>query len=119
MDNTREKLIDVLSMAHDAYYSKFDASKTYLDVMADHLIANGVTFATDNNVGDKWIPVSERLPENMDDRVLVLLPTKSYDYPIGNQHIDTDRYRGEYRKWVRYGDKVTHWMPLPEPPKGE
>lgn len=65
----------------------------------------------------EWIPVSERLPENMDDRVLVLLPTKSYDYPIGNQHIDTDRYRGEYRKWVRYGDKVTHWMPLPEPPK--
>ena len=67
----------------------------------------------------KWIPVTERLPENMDDRVLVLLPTISYNYPIGNQRIDTDRYRGEYRKWVRYGDKVTHWMPLPEPPSGE
>lgn len=80
--------------------------------MADHLIANGVTI-------QKWIPVTERLPENMDDRVLVLLPTISYHYPIGNQRIDTDRYRGEHRKWVRYGDKVTHWMPLPEAPNGE
>lgn len=33
--------------------------------MADVLIAHGVTFADvpDNNVGDKWIPVRERLPE--------------------------------------------------------
>ena len=33
---------------------------------ADHLLAHGVTFATDNNVGGKWIPVTERLPEKED-----------------------------------------------------
>jgi hypothetical protein len=38
--------------------------------IADNLIANGViiskteTVATDNNVGHKWIPVTERLPES-------------------------------------------------------
>jgi hypothetical protein len=63
-----------------------------------------------------WIPVTERLPEDMNDRVLVLLKN-SYHYPIGDKRMDTDRYRGEYRKWVRYGDLVTHWMPLPEPPE--
>ena len=45
MDNTREKLIDILTTAHESYYSKFDPSKTYMDVMADHLIANGVVIS--------------------------------------------------------------------------
>ena len=116
MDNTFEKLTEIL---RNGILAAMDEDNRYLytDVV-DYMMAHGVTL--DNQVSSsKWIPVSERLPENMDDRVLVLLPTKSYDYPIGNQHIDTDRYRGEYRKWVRYGDKVTHWMPLPEPPKEE
>lgn len=98
----REKLVEILEGAGNM--RQFPGS------LANILIEHGVTI-------QKWIPVTERLPENMDDRVLVLLPTISYNYPIGNQRIDTDRYRGEYRKWVRYGDKVTHWMPLPEPPK--
>lgn len=29
-----------------------------MECMADHLIANGVTFATDNHVGGKWIPAN-------------------------------------------------------------
>ena len=105
----REKLIELLN-THCDYAGHVDCKEDCTECLADHLIANGVTV-------QQWIPVTERLPENMDDRVLVLLPTKSYDYPIGNQHIDTDRYRGGYRKWVRYGDKVTHWKPLPQPPK--
>lgn len=40
----REKLIELLMQA------KIGWTKAEL---ADHLIANGVTFATDNNVGDK------------------------------------------------------------------
>ena len=118
MDNTREKLIDVLSMAHDAYYSKFDASKTYLDVMADHLIANGVTFATDNNVGDKWIPVSERLPEE-GDSVLALCWHHEAWIPFVC-HLSVN-FKGRWitnmaGQWMVH---VSHWMPLPEPPKGE
>ena len=30
--------------------------------LADHLLANGVTFATDTNDGCKWISVEDRLP---------------------------------------------------------
>ncbi len=61
----------------------------------------------------EWISVKDRLPEN-DDRVLVYLDSeRSYT------KIDTDRiyYRGG--QWVRWGNDVTHWMPLPTPPKGE
>ena len=39
----REKLIDILCMAHEAYYADYDPSKTYIDVLADYLVANGVT----------------------------------------------------------------------------
>ena len=119
--DVREKLVELLAdldcnaeCCKDCEFAKdIDGCvRKQKEIIADHLIAHGVTV-------QEWISVKDRLPENMDDRVLVLLPTKSYDYPIGNQHIDTDRYRGEYRKWVRYGDKVTHWMSLPQPPKGE
>lgn len=62
----------------------------------------------------QWISVDDRLPEDDKQRVMVAYIG---DYPIGYPKIDTDRYvRGH---WVRYGGYVTHWMPLPEPPKGE
>ena len=62
----------------------------------------------------KWISVNDRLPEDMQERVLVVTDC---DTPVGNQKIDTDRCRNG--RWVRYGGYVTHWMPLPKPPKGE
>lgn len=57
----REKLIDLLNKSFEGQYGKrglLTAQHTAAD-----LLANGVTFATDTNVGDKRIPVSERLPE--------------------------------------------------------
>lgn len=59
-----------------------------------------------------WISVKDRLPENPQERVLV--KTHS-DCVVGNPKVDTDRYMAGM--WVRYGGHVTHWMPLPEPPK--
>ena len=57
----------------------------------------------------EWISVKERLPEE-EERVLVYLDSnRSYT------KTDTDRLINS--KWVRWGRDVTHWMPLPEPPK--
>lgn len=105
MDNTREKLIELLestvSKEEVAVYGEVYVSTKRI---ADHLIANGVTI-------QKWIPVSERLPEggaivlcNTDYFVEVLQWDKRADVWV-------DQYRS-YRK-----NYVTHWMPLPEPPK--
>lgn len=73
-----------------------------IETEADSLIANGVTI-------QKWIPVTERLPEE-DVRVLVWLGTGDITYT----QIDTDRLHK--KKWRRWTKNVTHWMPLPEPP---
>ena len=60
----------------------------------------------------KWIPVTERLPDE-DVRVLVWLVA---DNPSKYTRIDTDRRHDS--RWVRWEKYVTHWMPLPEPPEG-
>lgn len=74
----------------------------------------------------RWIPVEERLPENKDhDWVLAQVVEDS-----GYAHIPkVMEYRQNRNDWFEetYGwisehngaFKVTHWMPLPEPPKEE
>jgi hypothetical protein len=59
----------------------------------------------------EWVSVEERLPET-DTRVLVYM----HENRMSCTKIDTDRIVA--RRWVRWGDLVTHWMPLPEAPKG-
>ena len=73
----------------------------------------------------KWIPVTERLPMyNVD--VLVYRPAMAMKVLVSSY----EGYYGEddnewHEGWVRYGkglggnSVITHWMPLPEPPKGE
>ena len=85
----REKLIELIEKA---YYCS-------IEELADHLIANGVTIR-------KWIPVTERLPE-YGEEVLIFTVDKK---------VTTSRCVG--MRVDRYQD-ITHWMPLPEPPKGE
>lgn len=107
----REKLIELLNNSFDEQYSKrglLTAPHT-----ADHLIANGVTFATDNNVGSRWIPVTERLPEEH-KLVLCLWIQMGDGFRYGFA-----RLQRENVWWVLNEGmpEVTHWMPLPEAPK--
>ena len=79
--------------------------------IADHIIANGVTFATDNNVGGKWIPLTERLPED-NVRVIAYRPMEAdvsaYKYCV--------MWGWSVKASMRHVG-IAHWMPLPEPPK--
>lgn len=76
----------------------------------------------------EWISVEERLPENdydkhWKDRKRYLV----FNEPCGIMFVATYGYK-EHDWWVN-GDhlvlgkwnyrEVTHWMPMPEPPKGE
>lgn len=104
MDNLREKLIAII-----------DDCRTYVakkEELADHLIDNGVTV-------QKWIPVTERLPE-VGEVVLIFCK-------IGKMFVGYCRrlYSGRFvwkiltardsTKEVTY--IITHWMPLPEAPE--
>ena len=65
----------------------------------------------------RWIPVTERLPEPFVS-VLVQMPGEKPFPTVREGYISTDgKWVGGYFK--RKTDEVTHWMPLPEPPKEE
>ena len=109
----REKLIELLRAvqyqgnAVHGYHDKYVMNSE----LADHLIANGVTV-------QKWIPVTERLPEG---RSFLVTDTDGY---VGEAYLREGKI---YWMCDDYDDfwadvhtvDVTHWMPLPEPPKGE
>ena len=61
----------------------------------------------------KWIPVGERLPEEDEGVVLVYSGEVEPAVISGDIFLEYDKYEG----WVI--NNVTHWMPLPEPPKEE
>ena len=94
---------------------------------ADYLIANGVTI-------QRWIPVEERLPD-VRGKYLISRSAKWLTNPIfevadfANDLYKVDSYdfpnmkgkSGFYSYDDEWGffeiDSITHWMPLPEPPK--
>ena len=123
MDNIREKLVELLDEARakrrEICYAHTDCNSCVFGeegencgdkMIADHLLANGVTV-------QEWIPVTDDSPKN---GVKVL---------IANEDIVRRGYRRPDGVW-KYGaelherwDKLslfppTHWMPLPMPPKG-
>ena len=57
----------------------------------------------------RWIPVTDRLPE-IGQRILVYCESKTI-----RKHVTSCTYMGDYLGHKQF----THWMPLPEPPKGE
>lgn len=63
-----------------------------------------------------WIPVTERLPEHSDGHVLV---TDGEQVKISCRNACYKTASGELRCAQGYGSgmPVTHWMPMPEPPK--
>ena len=103
MMDVREKLVELLDrFVYDDWYSNGD--------IAEKLIANGVTV-------QEWISVKDRLPEN--GRYVVCIAKRN---PFSRFMPMVARI--EKNGWAnpiteQYISEVTHWMPIPQPPKGE
>lgn len=127
--DVREKLIEILENSFGKQYEKrclLTAPHT-----AEDLISNGVTV-------QEWISVDDRLPE-FPGHYLVCTSIKywhggcmdineNHKYhpngtPVGYDGSTMsvlDCYYDVTGHWNRVCDShVTHWMPIPEPPKGE
>ena len=109
----REKLVELLG---NIYLPMMDGSNTvgeytiphkFKEKIADHLITNGVTVQS-------WISVTERLPESGKESVLIALLWGEVDIGWCEDGRWRSEFVNEYEDW-----EVTHWMPLPHPPKGE
>lgn len=116
MMTDREKLVKLLQDGNNPVWGWFPNNAIMLS-LANYLLANEVTFAKNATVESKWIPVSERLPEPFVP-VLVQMPGEVPFPTVREGFISRDGiwYSALYH---REPDEITHWMPLPEPPKGE
>ena len=115
--DVREKLVELLDNAIIDSDDNYGFPNT--TQVADHLIAHGVTV-------QEWISVKDRLPDNKEhDWVLAQVVEDN-----GYMHIPrVMEYRQAKDDWFEetYGwlsehngvFTVTHWMPMPNPPKGE
>ena len=143
--DVREKLVELLNEVQETGVNEipagFGCTREYVknEMVASHLIANGVTVQDNTEISDEllkqlrnapltvlheeptielvqeWISVSERLPQNF---VSVLgymtdageFPPVRECYTVGNAFF-----------FPALGDvhPVSHWCELPQPPKGE
>jgi hypothetical protein len=131
----REKLIELIcstKYGNGALIGK-NFQHSFVEKIADHLLANGVRLETKQATSDKtseWISVEERLPEKPLRCIVYRRPFNWLDYCVSFASFDPC-YRGEcgnpmngkavwYDYDSEYGDyrlsNITHWMPMPEPP---
>ena len=83
-------------------------------MVAVYLVSKGVNFGKK----PKWIPVSERLPEK--DMDVLLYDTQSATTFLGEFCSKTTLFSAHWFADNETWDisEFTHWMPLPELPKG-
>lgn len=101
--DVREKLVELLEVdlsGSDGYEP---------ELIADYMISNGVTV-------QEWISVKDRLPE--DGEIVLVCGIR------GGVYTAVFNKPGQYRGLHKLNSKShycdpTHWMPLPQPPKGE
>ena len=98
--DVREKLVELIAETIELYPSEREE-------LADGLIANGVTV-------QEWISVEDRLPEETVDCIVHY--RHAYCDNDGYWAIGFCCYDGE-KFLFDPAYKVTHWMPMPEPPK--
>ena len=110
--DVREKLAELIKdgIRKGLRASEDDRLDYSFEDVADHLIMNGVTV-------QEWISVDDRLPENGGYVVCIAKrnPFSRFMPMVA---------RIEKNGWVnpiteQYISEVTHWQPMPQPPKGE
>ena len=112
--DVREKLLDLLlkedylCKPSECKYCLSNGSCNYYR-LADRLIANGVTV-------QEWVDVKDRLPE--ESGMYIVTANDGHA-----QRVSFVQWQKKNRMWNLTGARsywrITHWMPMPQPPKGE
>ena len=119
---TREEAIRILdpetmgeTLAEIEYYNGFAGKTAAVQAVSDACVL--AVAALREQEERRWIPVTERLPEKNDQWVLCLcvsgaIEVLKFDYTMWN-------WDAQYPGRCYMENYVTHWMPLPEPPREE
>ena len=136
--DVREKLVELICRFCSGL-SVSDITPPYgYENLADFMISNGVTVQENVEISDEllkqlknapitickeepsielvqeWISVDDRLPEDGD---IVLCYMEFGEQRIARWDESENCWAGQLIDYHK--EQVTHWMPLPQPPKGE
>ena len=123
--DVKEKLVELLYRAHhnaSCVIGYGGSDEEALEEEARYLIAHGVTV-------QEWISVEDRLPDETGRYLAVKKRIAPDDFGGNRTDIviirffidDGFRMPIHIPDWInkKINEEVTHWMPLPEPPKGD
>ena len=124
--DVREKLVELLKEVVAIQQCGFGDPRPTYETVARYLISHGVTV-------QEWISVDDRLPEKDGAYLTTLKHFGRYSgvyircFSKDGEMVDEYKLAGQKCVWYFYDseygyistDYVTHWMPLPEKPKGE
>lgn len=102
--DVREKLVEIIQN------SVGGCARHWAEIIADGLIAHGVTL-------QEWISVKDRLPDPFVP-VLVQMPGEE-PFPTVREGFISNDGIWQSAMFRREPGEVTHWQPMPQPPKGE
>ena len=107
--DVREKLVELCEDLET-----LPCCDTY-EEQAEYLISHGVTVP-------EWISVKDRLPDLISCNVGTAYSEAVIAWTSGRKAMiavwDGIDWIAPFDYWEAWGEEITHWMPLPEPPKG-
>ena len=126
--DTGEQVVNCFVLRPDKDTAAVEALRTYATVTDNKTLSDDINhWVGEGETAQKWIPVTERFP----DLELEEVKTDDHDlFPCLAVRKHPKAKNGKYTAKVWYDgygfldgisndvtDEVTHWMPLPEPPK--
>jgi hypothetical protein len=115
--DVREKLVELKKVLRECLHFNYDEFSCDMsldvDLTAENLIAHGVTV-------QEWISVKDRLPDT-ECLAVSMLTGPAYEEMLVGYVAEASNWDTGY-ECESDGEilpNVTHWMPLPQPPKGE
>lgn len=122
--DVKGKLIEILKIKYDHFCDQCSINKDskYIENLASHLIANGVTV-------QEWVPAKEHLPQESEPEGTVC---ELVQVLLVNGDVSTGWCNRRTKLWWHFdygaSDFIDHdydhtpviaWQPLAQPPKGE
>ena len=98
------------ALAEIEYYNGFSGKTAAVQAVSD--ACEVAIEAIREQEQRRWIPVTDRLPEESGDYIVYYYNTASNKPLISMRH-----FYGETPEAFLHNKAMTHWMPLPEPPK--
>lgn len=122
--DTGEQVSNCFVLRPDKDPAAVEALRAYANATSNETLADDIYNWVGKGVMEQeWIPVTERLPDLIPCNAGTAYSEAVIVWTDGSKAMiavwDGIDFLCAADYWEAWGENITHWMPLPEPPKGE